>query len=337
MDRLKFAVIGTGFWSSLQIPAWLETGNVELVALYNRTTEKAKKAAEKYANPKVYEDPEEMLENEKLDFVDIITEVPVHEKFVLMAAKYKIPVICQKPMSFSYESCLKMYNACKEANIPFFIHENYRWMKPFRNLKELLDEGLIGKVVYAELSLENGGELTFKNQPFLGTIPHYTFTDMGSHIFDVSRFLFGEPKSVYAKGLKVYKYIAGENIMHAVLNYDEMICVSSVRQFLTSFAFVEGEKGSIIVNLDNSIDIKSEKETGKRVFKQLDYPPWAEHVRGYVSPYEVHNIVDCNKNIYNALVSGIKPETDAEDNLKSMNIVFKSIESHLKSMEIKLL
>ena len=35
--KLRFAVMGTGFWSTLQIPAWFEVGGVELVALYNRT------------------------------------------------------------------------------------------------------------------------------------------------------------------------------------------------------------------------------------------------------------------------------------------------------------
>ena len=115
MKKLKFAVIGTGFWSALQIPAWFEVGGVELVALYNRTKEKAIETAKKYENP------EEMFQNEELDFVDIIADMKVHEEYVLMAAKHKVPVICQKPMSFSYESCLKMFNVCKEANIPFFI------------------------------------------------------------------------------------------------------------------------------------------------------------------------------------------------------------------------
>ena len=336
MENLKFAVIGTGFWSTLQIPAWLDVGGVELSALYNRTVEKAEKAALKYGYPKVYNDPEEMLAKEKLDFVDIITEVPAHEKFVLMAAKYKIPVICQKPMSFSFDSCLKMYNECKRAKIPFFIHENYRWMKPFRNLKKILSEDLIGDVLFAEISLENGGELTFKNQPFLGSLPHFVFNDMGPHIFDLLRFLFGEPESIYASGLKAYDYIAGENIMHAVLKYKSMLCTANVKQFIDRFAYIEGKKGSILLNLDNSIDIKSEKETCKRKFNKLDFPVWAEHVRGYISPYEVHNIIDCNRSFYEALVNGIKPETDASDNIRSMNIVFKAIESYIKNEEMKL-
>ena len=336
MKKLKFAVIGTGFWSSLQIPAWFEVGNVELVALYNRTTEKAKKVAEKYGNPRVYEDPEELFKNEELDFVDIITESPVHEKFVLLAAKYRVPVICQKPMSLSYASCLKMINACKKAGIPFLIHENFRWQIPFRNLRKILREDLIGKIVFAEIWLENCGEATFKIQPFLAKLPHWIFMDMGPHIFDLVRFLFGEPKTIYSSALKVYDYIVGESIMTAQLKYSEMICTVNVKQFISSYVHIEGKYGSIQLNLDNSIDIISEKETGKRVFEKLEYPTWAEHVRGYVSPYVVQSIINCNKDLYDALVAGAKPETDAEDNLKSMKLVFTAIESSIKNKEIRL-
>ena len=75
MSDLRFAVLGTGFWSQFQIPAWFEAGGVDLVAVYNRTVSKAEAVAAKFNVPKVYGDPEEMLRKEDLDFVDIITEL----------------------------------------------------------------------------------------------------------------------------------------------------------------------------------------------------------------------------------------------------------------------
>ncbi|MBK8047874.1 MAG: Gfo/Idh/MocA family oxidoreductase [Anaerolineales bacterium] len=85
MSNLRFAVLGTGFWSLFQIPAWREVGGVELVACYNRTVAKAEAVAAQFDIPRVYADPEELLRNETLDFVDIITEVPAHEPLVLLA------------------------------------------------------------------------------------------------------------------------------------------------------------------------------------------------------------------------------------------------------------
>src|SRR4030042_1216258 len=122
MSNLKCAVFGTGFWSLFQIPAWQEVGGVDIVAAYNRTVSRAETVAKRFGIPRVYGDPEELIQQEQLDFIDIITEVPAHEPLVLLAAKYKVPVICQKPMAGSYESAWHMVEACKTAGIPFYVH-----------------------------------------------------------------------------------------------------------------------------------------------------------------------------------------------------------------------
>ncbi|MBD0284882.1 MAG: gfo/Idh/MocA family oxidoreductase, partial [Flavisolibacter sp.] len=47
MRPLQFAVLGTGFWSHYQIPAWKELEDVEPVAVYNRTRSRAEEIARK--------------------------------------------------------------------------------------------------------------------------------------------------------------------------------------------------------------------------------------------------------------------------------------------------
>jgi D-apiose dehydrogenase len=143
MSDLKFAVLGTGFWSLYQIPAWFEVGGVQPVAAYNRTRSKAEQVARQFGIPRVYDDPEELLrcERENLDFIDIVTAVETHAPLVQLAAKYRLPVICQKPMSTDLASAEGMVAACREAGVPLFIHENWRWQSPIRALKAALDSG----------------------------------------------------------------------------------------------------------------------------------------------------------------------------------------------------
>ena len=45
---LRCAIIGTGFWANYQIAAWLEIPGVQIVALYNRTKNKAEAINEKF-------------------------------------------------------------------------------------------------------------------------------------------------------------------------------------------------------------------------------------------------------------------------------------------------
>ena len=99
MDALRFAVIGTGFWANYQVAAWKEIKGVELVAVYNRTKERADALAQKFEVPHVYNTIDDLLENETLDFVDIITSVDTHASFTIKAAKAGINIICQKPMA----------------------------------------------------------------------------------------------------------------------------------------------------------------------------------------------------------------------------------------------
>ncbi|MEO5582499.1 MAG: Gfo/Idh/MocA family oxidoreductase, partial [Saprospiraceae bacterium] len=143
--KLRFAVIGTGFWANYQIPAWMELEGVELVALYNRTKTKAELLAHQYHIPRIYDTIEQLLNEELLDFVDIISDVDTHASFTDAAAKKGIAVICQKPMAPKLSQAMVMVNECKRTNVPFFIHENWRWQSPIRKVKELLETNVIGK------------------------------------------------------------------------------------------------------------------------------------------------------------------------------------------------
>lgn len=123
MTNLRFAIFGTGFWSRFQLAAWRELPGVECVALYNRTRAKAEALARDFGVPAVYDDAEELLRREQLDFIDIITDVDTHSRFVQMAAMHGLPVICQKPMAPALATAEAMVATCRTAGVPFFIHE----------------------------------------------------------------------------------------------------------------------------------------------------------------------------------------------------------------------
>ena len=113
MKPLRFAIFGCGFWSRYQLAAWRELPGVECVALYNRTRAKAEALAKEFGVPAVYDDAAALLEAEQLDFVDIITDPGTHREFVELAAAYRLPVICQKPMAPTLEDARAIADACR--------------------------------------------------------------------------------------------------------------------------------------------------------------------------------------------------------------------------------
>ena len=211
MQPLKFAIFGTGFWARYQLAGWQEVGGVECVAAYNRTVAKAEKLAGEFGIPAVYADPVELLEKEQIDFMDIITDVDTHRKFVQLAAERGIPVICQKPMAPDFDTARQMVQACQEAKVPFAINENWRWQVPIRQFKKALDDPALGRPFRAHILYANSFPV-FDNQPFLKDLEEFILTDIGSHILDTARFLFGEATSLYCQVQRIHPDIRGEDV-----------------------------------------------------------------------------------------------------------------------------
>jgi predicted dehydrogenase len=331
MADLRYAVFGTGFWSHFQISAWNEIGGVNLVALYNRTVLKAEIVAEKFGVPRVYGDPEELLKNEKLDFIDIITEIDGHAPLVHLAAKYKVPVICQKPMAPDLATAERMVAACREAGIPFFIHENFRWQTPIRAVKEVLESGEIGTPYRARIELISGFPV-FKNQPFLRTLKHFILTDMGSHLLDVARFLFGEASRLYCQTQTIHPDIAGEDVATILLEMrsgaDVLVRMAYTENFIEndsfpqSILFIEGSQGSLELAPGQWLRITTKKGTHSRRVLSPRYP-WADPDYNLVHA----SIVPCNADILGGLRGKSRTETTGEDNLKTVRLVFASYDS----------
>jgi D-apiose dehydrogenase len=328
--KLKAAVFGTGWWSKFQIPAWLHTGGVELAGLYNRTAGKARAVAPLYGNPPVYDDAEELLLREPVDFVDIITEAPAHRELVLLAAKYKKPVVCQKPMAQSWQDCLDMVKACEEAGVPFYINENYRFQPPVRLVKKLLDEGVVGRPYRANIRVSTGGPGFLANQPFLASLRHYALFDCGPHVFDMARFLFGNPDDVYCKCVRSVDSIKGDDAFSAILGYKELVCTCEVVDYYDSKIFIDGTNGAIEFRPDYTFRVITKQGVKEYDCKQWTRQPWiSSEDEALLGPDCAQAIYDTQEGILKSLQTGKPCESMASDNLKTMAIVFSAIESSL--------
>jgi D-apiose dehydrogenase len=334
--ELRFAVIGVGYWASLQIQAWSEVKGAKLVAICNRTVSTAREFASKYNIPNVYGDAEEMFQKEKLDFVDIITYPSAHLQSVLLAAKYKVPVICQKPIAFDLESCLAMQKACKDAGIPFYIHENYRWQQPKRGVREILDEGIIGEPFRAHIQLSYGSAETFVTEASMLNYIDFALTDMCPHLFDLSMFFFGEPQSIYCQTYKSLDFLSSDDIVCAMLRFGNVICTCEISSLINYRVFIEGKKGSLELGVGENITIKAGKEVSARQYPSPHYSWVSDYDENYHGRDCIHSIVQCNRHLFNALSTGQLPETSGDAELKVMKIIEAARESSRSNRVVQL-
>lgn len=338
LPKLQFAIIGTGFWSRYQLAAWREIAGVECVAVYNRTKSKAQALADEFEVPAVYDDIDALLQNAPIDFVDIITDVDTHPQFVETAAQKGLAVICQKPMAPTLEQARQMVQTCAAAKVPFSIHENWRWQAPLRALKKAITSRRIGEPFRARLDFVTSFPV-FDNQPFLKELEQFIITDIGSHVLDSARFLFGEAQSVYATTRRIHPYIKGEDVATVVLEMNGVTVTCNMsyasrtehERFPQTFAFVEGTTGSVELTTDYWLRITNEYGTLARRHAPPRYT-WADPAYDVVHA----SIVDCNRNLLHGLQTNSLPETHGGDNLKTVELVFAAYASAANGQVIKM-
>lgn len=329
MKQLRFAVIGAGFWSRYQLAAWREVAGAKCVAVCNRTRTKADALAVEFDIPAVFDDAEAMLREVRPDFVDVITDVATHAPCVQLAASHGVPVICQKPLAPNLATAREMAVACAQAGVPLFVHENWRWQRPFRELKGVLDSGVIGRVFRARMDYANSFPV-FDNQPFLRKLEQFLLTDIGTHILDTARFLFGEATHLFCQTTRVHEDIRGEDVATVTMQMGgasvtcHMSYASRVEhdRFPETFVFIEGSEGSVELAPDHWLRVTTaDGTTARRV------PPphfaWADARYALVHS----SIVACHADLLHALQTGGLAETHAADNLRTLELVFAAYDS----------
>ena len=333
---LRGAIIGTGFWSHYQVAAWKEVQGVEIVAAYNRTLSKAEALAKKFNIPAVYDEVQLMLNKEQVDFVDIITDVDTHHSYTLMAAQKGVNVICQKPMAPSVDLAAAMLQACNREGVQLFIHENFRWQAPIRALKKAMDSNVIGSAFKARVSFLSAFSV-YNNQPFLAQLKRFIITDIGSHVLDICRYLFGEARTLYCLTKKVNHNIKGEDVANVLMEMEsglhcfaEMSYASLLEKeaFPQTLILIEGDKGSLHLNNDFELKITTQSGTTSSAIKPKLYS-WVDP--DYATVHS--SIVDCNNDILKGLNGG-KCETSGEDNFKTVQLVWACYESAEKKQVI---
>ncbi len=288
----------------------------------------------------MYTDPEELLQRETVDVVDIITAPESHEELVRLAAAHGRAVICQKPMATSLPAAERLLAACRTAGVPFFVHENWRWQAQIRALRRVLEQDAIGVPFRGRITMISAFPV-FENQPFLRGIDRFILTDLGTHLLDVARFLFGEAESLYCQTSRVHADIKGEDVATVMMRMGKgtTVVVSMAYagnpleqdRFPQTYIFVEGDRGSIQLGPDFWVRVTTQAGTQASRYPPPPYP-WADPRYAAVQTA----IVPCIADICGALRGEGSAETTGEDNLKTLRLVYGAYDSAASGDAIRL-
>ena len=118
-----------------------------------------KKALKDLGIPKAYKDWREMLEKEQFDIIICTSENAKHPEIVEACAAAGVNVCVEKPMATSLSGALQMVRAVQAAGTEMVINWPVVWFGAFRKVKELIDEGVIGRVLQVKHRAAHTGPL----------------------------------------------------------------------------------------------------------------------------------------------------------------------------------
>ncbi len=320
-ERLKIAIAGAGMVTRHHLIAWSCIPGVEVVAIYNRTPEKASARAREFGIPKVYSGIESMLDQEKPDALDIAVAVEAHAAFAKMAAGRGIHILCQKPMTTTLKEAETLVAEIRER-VKFMVHENWRFRPQYRQAAKWIAEGKTGPIREFRLSTrssglisrgESGRPFAIERQPFFAHMPRFIILELLIHHLDTIRFLLGEMRVIGAQTSHISPEVIGEDLA-VILLKTEKGAIGMVSGNLSTPGTsplprdrmeLIGERSSILLENDT---LTLSGESNETVHINLE--------EAYQASYD-----NAISHFVEGLRTGKPFETDCFDNLKTLRLV----------------
>ncbi|WP_209309431.1 Gfo/Idh/MocA family protein [Haloarcula amylovorans] len=274
--------------------------------------ENAEAFAETYDIPDggVFEDYEQMLAAVEPDIVSVCTPPSTHAELVVGCAKSGVvdAIHCEKPMALTWGGARRMAQECERRGVQLTFNHMRRFGQPFREAKELLDDGVIGTLQRVEYSWGN-------------------FYDNGTHAVDMCNYFNDERPAAWVIGQLDYHEedvrfgTHNENQVFACWEYDNGVHGIAA----TGPAETMNESDWRLVGSEGFIDVHLTDELAVRV-RSLD--PDACEDRTYESLTTGGSAIDhAIADVVDALKSGRTSELCAANALNATEIIFGGYES----------
>ncbi len=251
---LKAGIIGLGKMGISHAAIVAPHRDVELVAVCD-TSSLVLEGFRKFTKVRVYDDYKRMIDSEALDFVVIATPTKFHFPMVKSAMEKGIHTFCEKPFSLTIREGEELVSLADRKNLVNQVGYHNHFIGTFRELKRLLQKGILGELVhftgeaYGPVVVKPKGG-TWRSDPGEGG---GCLFDYASHVINLIQEIIGRP--VRAEGAMLKKIYSRdvEDAVYSVLKLESgltgIISVNwsdeTYRKMSTSLTII-GKKGKII-------------------------------------------------------------------------------------------
>jgi UDP-2-acetamido-3-amino-2,3-dideoxy-glucuronate N-acetyltransferase len=313
----NIGLIGCGYWGKNLVRNFYKLNS--LYAICDIDQENLKLCHEKYANLTLYSDHKSLIRDSKVKAVVIATPAASHYELAKEALGANKHVFVEKPLALRVEEAEELVELAQKKKKILMVGHVLRYHPAVDKLKELIDEGDLGKIQYIYSNRVGFGKLRSEENILWSFAPH----DISVILFLLNEF----PHSVLSTGESYLQH----NIADVTLTVIDFkngvkahIFVSWLHPFKEQKLVVVGDKKMAVFN-----DMSDEK--------LLLYPhevewvhraPVASNAEAVIVPIKMEEPLrlEC-KHFCSCIKNNLVPKTNGEESLRVLRILEASQES----------
>lgn len=328
-NKVRAILVGCGAISAIWLRPASEMDDLEIVGLIdlNEDAAKARRGEFELASAITGTDLETALRELKPDVVFDCTIPEAHTHTTITALQHGCHVLGEKPMADSMANARKMVDAANDAGKIYAVIQNRRYDPNIRAYRGLIESGDLGNLTTLSsdfyISVHFGG--------FRDHMKHVLLLDMAIHTFDAARLISGaDPIAVYCKEWNPsgswYDHDASAVAIFEMTNgiiytYRGSWCAEGLNTTWESDWRATCERGTATWDGATGFNAQKVSETSRSFSDWGDAETSKYDVAKHVGHAGlIREFIDCVR-------TGRIPETVCTDNIKSLAMVFCSIES----------
>lgn len=255
MQKIKTGIVGCGKVAHLHAAALANLAESEFTAVYSRSQSKADEFGGQYS-VKGYSDLEAFMRDSGVQAILLCTPHPFHVDPTVMAAKYGVHVLIEKPLASSLEHCDTMIKTMKDANLKLGMISQRRWYAPVRRVKDAIESGKIGTPVLGTVTLLGWRDKEYyDSDPWRGSWKDEgggVLVNQSPHQLDILQWYMGDIDEVFGFWANLnHEYIEVEDTAVALIRFKNgalgnIVVSNSQNPALYGNVHVHGSNGASI-------------------------------------------------------------------------------------------
>jgi predicted dehydrogenase len=321
MNKLKFALIGTGGIAQTYAQAFQQSSCCQLAAVADVREDAAKAFAEPFG-AKSFSDYKALAENTELDAVIIATPPNTHPEIALYFMRRGVHVLCEKPLCLTVADAKAMIETAETRDVVFTMATKFRYCEDVVKAKAILASGVLGEIVQFENAFTAKVDMSRRWNSDREIAGGGVLIDNGTHSVDIIRYFLGAITDVLAVETSGTQNLPVDENVKLLARTAEGVVASvdltwGINKELPHFISVYGTNGTLHIGWRES------------KYKLNSSPDWTVFGAGYDKVQAFRAKIE---NFRSAVLDGEELLTKPADALASVEVIeaaYKSLNQNL--------